>query len=186
MEEKFAGGRIYFRHCLLSAVPYQHHCWNTRRFDCCMVWRTKEGNKDVCIWTSHYQNGKWTAPAKCVADGWTTAPLCLLQSCFILYPQETVLFYKINNVAGWTGWMKRSTDNGKTWSAREKLPDGLIKNKPVLINGVLFCPSSTEKKQDGKRILNIPAIGAVTWTKAPTLNDNKNRIEADTTQHPAI
>jgi len=23
---------------------------------------TKEGNKDVCIWTSHLKKGKWTAP----------------------------------------------------------------------------------------------------------------------------
>src|ERR1700712_997738 len=29
---------------------------------------TKEGNKDVCIWTSNLVNDKWTAPAK-AADG---------------------------------------------------------------------------------------------------------------------
>ena len=29
---------------------------------------TKEGNKDVCIWTSHRVNNTWTAPEK-AADG---------------------------------------------------------------------------------------------------------------------
>ena len=29
---------------------------------------TKEGNKDVCIWTSHLVNNKWTEPAK--GCGW--------------------------------------------------------------------------------------------------------------------
>ena len=41
---------------------------------------TREGNKDVCIWTSHLVNNKWTAPVK-VAEGIIndTTTLCLLQ-----------------------------------------------------------------------------------------------------------
>ena len=40
-----------------------------------------------------------------------------------------------------------SSDNGQTWSIGEKLPDGFlgpIKNKPIWLNDVLVCPSSTE------------------------------------------
>ena len=112
---------------------------------------TREGHKDVCIWTSRLVNKKWTAPAK-VAEGIindTTRYACYNPVFFQVPGGELLLFYKIGpNVAGWTGWMMRSKDNGKTWSAREALPDaylGPIKNKPLQLNGTLICPSSTEK-----------------------------------------
>ncbi len=61
---------------------------------------------------------------------------------------ELWLFYKIGlKVADWTGWLVKSKDGGKTWSKREALPKGYlgpIKNKPVIINNRLLCPSSTE------------------------------------------
>lgn len=139
---------------------------------------TKEGNKDVCIWTSRYQNGKWTAPQN-VADGIlndSTRYACYNPVLFYAPTGELLLFYKIGpNVAGWTGWMKRSTDNGKTWSVREKLPDGFlgpIKNKPVLINGVLLCPSSTEKT-GWKAHIEYTTDWGHTWAKSADLNDNK-------------
>ncbi|WP_346238601.1 sialidase family protein [Niabella insulamsoli] len=139
---------------------------------------TKEGNKDVCIWTSHLQNGKWTPPAM-VADGVLNDTL--RYACYnpVLYQVpngELLLFYKIGpNVAGWTGWMKRSKDNGHTWSAREKLPEGYlgpIKNKPELVNGVLVCPSSTE--QDGWRVhFEYTKDWGKTWTKSEPINDGR-------------
>jgi len=112
---------------------------------------TKEGYKDVCIWVSHLNNHQWSAPQK-VADGIMNDSLrhpCYNPVLYQVPNGELLLFYKIGpNVAGWTGWMKRSKDNGHTWSEREALPDGFlgpIKNKPVLLDGVLVCPSSTEK-----------------------------------------
>lgn len=61
---------------------------------------------------------------------------------------EILLFYKIGSSVGdWTGWLVRSRDGGKTWSRREALPKGFIgpvKNKPVMVDGRLLCPSSTE------------------------------------------
>ncbi|MCH5720210.1 DUF3826 domain-containing protein [Niabella hibiscisoli] len=117
---------------------------------------TKEGHKDVCIYTSHLKKGKWSKPAM-AANGVLNDTL--RYACYnpVLYQVpggELILFYKIGpNVAGWTGWLKRSTDNGHTWSQREALPAGYlgpVKNKPELINGVLVCPSSTEK--DGWKV----------------------------------
>lgn len=137
---------------------------------------TKEGNKDVCIWTSHYKNNKWTEPVK-VADGIMNDTLrypCYNPVLYYAPNKELLLFYKIGpNVAGWTGWMKRSHDNGKTWSEREALPEGFlgpIKNKPELINGVLLCPSSTEKGGWKAHIEFTPDNGR-TWTKTPAIND---------------
>jgi alpha-L-rhamnosidase len=87
---------------------------------------------------------------------------------------ELLLFYKIGpNVAGWTGWMMRTKDNGKTWSVREALPEGFlgpIKNKPELINGVLLCPSSTEKN-GWKAHIEFTTDYGKTWTKSEAIND---------------
>jgi alpha-L-rhamnosidase len=139
---------------------------------------TKEGNKDVCIWTSKLVNNKWTVPEK-VAEGIINDTLryaCYNPVLFYAPNKELLLFYKIGpNVASWTGWMMRSKDNGKTWSQREKLPDGFlgpIKNKPELINGVLLCPSSTEKNGWKAHIEYTTDFGR-TWTKSEAINDPK-------------
>lgn len=134
----------------------------------------KERYKDVCIYTSRQTDGKWTAPEK-VADGIVNDTL--RYACWnpVLYQHPggpLVLFYKIGpNVTGWTGWAKVSFDNGKTWTKAIGLPEnylGPIKNKPVLIDGNVFCPSSTEKNGwkvhfevvsgDGKRFSKIGPI----------------------------
>jgi predicted neuraminidase len=139
---------------------------------------TKEGNKDVCIWTSNLVNKKWTSPKK-VAEGIINDTLryaCYNPVLFYAPNKELLLFYKIGpNVAGWTGWMMRSKDNGKSWSKREALPDGFlgpIKNKPVMVNGVLLCPSSTEKTGWKAHIEYTTDFGK-TWTKSGPLNDDK-------------
>jgi alpha-L-rhamnosidase len=133
---------------------------------------------DVCIWTSHMKNGQWTEPVK-VADGVmndSTRYPCYNPVLFNAPNGELLLFYKIGpNVAGWTGWMKRSKDNGKTWSDREALLEGFlgpIKNKPVLINGVLLCPSSKEKNGWKAHIEYTTDFGR-TWTKSEAINDGK-------------
>jgi alpha-L-rhamnosidase len=139
---------------------------------------TREGNKDVCIWASHLVNNKWTEPFQ-IADGVINDTL--RYACYnpVLYQVpggELILFYKIGpNVAGWTGWMMHSADNGKTWSKREALPPGFlgpIKNKPVLVDGQLICPSSTEKDGWKVHFEITPDLGK-TWTKTGDINDGK-------------
>lgn len=137
-----------------------------------------EGHKDVCIWTSHLDNGKWSAPVK-VADGILNDSVrfaCYNPVLYQIPGGELLLFYKIGpNVAGWSGWMKRSSDHGTTWSSAEKLPDGFlgpIKNKPIQIGDVLVCGSSTEK--NGWKIhFEYTKDGGRTWTKSEDLNEGK-------------
>ena len=137
---------------------------------------TKEGNKDVCIWTSKLVNDKWAAPEK-VAEGIINDTLryaCYNPVLYYADNGELLLFYKIGpNVAGWTGWMMRSKDNGETWSKREALPDGFlgpIKNKPELVNGALLCPSSREKN-GWKALIEYTSDYGKTWTKSADIND---------------
>ena len=139
---------------------------------------TYEGSKDVCIYTSRLVNNKWTEPVK-VADGKLNDSVryaCYNPVLYYAPNRELLLFYKIgSNVAGWTGWMMRSKDNGLTWSKREALPDGYlgpVKNKPELISGSLVCPSSTEK--DGWKVhFEYTKDFGKTWNKSSDINDGK-------------
>ena len=128
-----------------------------------------EGAKDVCIWLSRKKYGKktWDAPVK-IADGTIYTSLsenivdsqtekqktAVVKACYnpVLFKipdGKIVLFFKIGeNVQDWTGWYSVSSDNGWTWTQKQRLPDGFlgpIKNKPELIGNKLICPSSTEK-----------------------------------------
>lgn len=137
---------------------------------------TNEGNKDVCIWGSRLINNKWTVP-QIIADGVMNDSIryaCYNPVLYQVRGGELLLFYKIGpDVVGWTGWMVRSKDNGITWSKREALPAGFlgpIKNKPVLINGALVCPSSTEKNGWQAHFEYTKDKGK-SWTKSADLND---------------
>ena len=116
---------------------------------------THEKHPDVSIYSSTYRNGEWSSPL-CVADGVINDTLrypCWNPVLYKLPKGPLMLFYKVGpNVHDWWGELKKSYDNGKTWSEAERLPEGFlgpIKNKPVLINdSILIAPSSTERKSD--------------------------------------
>jgi predicted neuraminidase len=112
---------------------------------------TNEKNPDVEIWVSRNVNGSWDAPVS-VANGVQAAGNrypCWNPVLFQYPGGPLMLFYKVGaDPIKWWGELKTSTDNGKTWSKAERLPDsilGPIKNKPVLLaNGVLMSPTSVE------------------------------------------
>jgi predicted neuraminidase len=140
---------------------------------------TREGNNDVCIYTSHFTNGKWSSPVM-AADGFindSTRYACYNPVLYQVPGGELLLFYKIGpNVQGWTGWMKSSSDHGKSWSSATPLPDGIlgpIRNQPYLADGVLICPSSTEK--GGWKVhFEFTTDHGKTWSRGPDLNDGKS------------
>lgn len=138
----------------------------------------KERHEKVCIYVSRRVDGGWTEPIK-VADGVlndSTRYACWNPVLYQVPGGDLLLFYKIGpNVAGWTGWMKTSSDHGLTWSAPQALPEGMlgpIKNKPVLVGDTLFCPSSTEGK--GWRVhFELTPDNGKTWSKVGPINDGK-------------
>src|SRR5688572_30964506 len=115
---------------------------------------TREGANDVGIWMSRRLGGKWSPPVE-VATGVqpdgsrfpTWNPVL-----FELRKGELTLFYKVGpNPRAWWGMVRTSADDGRTWSAERRLPDGIlgpVKNKPVrLPDETIISPSSTETPQ---------------------------------------
>lgn len=112
---------------------------------------TAEGKPDVSIWLARKVGDKWTAPEK-VAQG--MQPDGKRIPCWnpvLFQPKEgpLQLYYKIGpNPVEWWGVLRLSEDNGKTWGAARRLPEGIlgpIKNKPVqLKDGTILSGSSAE------------------------------------------
>ncbi|NDW12217.1 alpha-rhamnosidase [Bacteroides sp. 214] len=135
---------------------------------------TKERNPDCVIWVSRKVKGSntWTAPVK-AADGdncrETPGPVACWNPVLFQIPgkKEIILFYKVGlNVQDWDGYLVRSKDNGKTWSKRERLPDGIlgpIKNKPEFINGRIICPTSREGSPRWRFCFEISDDLGKTW-----------------------
>ena len=140
---------------------------------------TAERNPDVCIYVCRMVNGKWTAPVE-AANGIQNDTLRLPTWNPVLFQipgGDLLLFYKVGpSPSQWWGMLKRSKDNGRTWSEAEKLPDGFIgpvKNKPVLLgDGTLICPSSTEG-QGWEVHFEMTKDHGKTWQKTDVINNYK-------------
>jgi predicted neuraminidase len=140
---------------------------------------TDEKNPDVGIWVSRHENGKWTPPVE-VANGVQADGKRHPTWNPVLFQPRTgplLLFYKVGpSPSRWWGMMMRSTDDGKTWSKPEKLPDeilGPIKNKPVqLADGTILCGSSTEHAGWKIHFERTSDLGK-TWTRTKADSDPK-------------
>ena len=142
---------------------------------------TEEKNPDVGIWISHFSGGEWSKPVE-VANGIQHA--AKRYPCWnpVLYKagNEILLFYKVGpSPREWWGEMKSSSDNGKTWSQSNRLPEditGPVKDKPVLLNNhELLCPSSSEN--DGWRVhMEFTSDKGLTWERTPDLNEKSTRV----------
>ncbi len=151
---------------------------------------TKERFPDVSIYVSRKPKGSdvWMAPekvAECIIGEdpghWPNAADVQRYPCWnpVLYQipgGELLLFYKVGpSPSQWKGRLIRSSDNGHTWSKPDTLPDGIIgpvKNKPVMIDGELFCPSSHEGS--GWRLyVDITPDYGKTWHQVGPLNEKK-------------
>jgi predicted neuraminidase len=105
-----------------------------------------EGAVDVKIWLARFDGKSWTRPE--IAAEEKGFP-CWNPVLFRSRSGAISLFYKAGpSPMAWTGYVRRSRDSGKTWSAIEALPAGLlgpIKNKPIqLADGTILAPTSVE------------------------------------------
>ncbi len=152
---------------------------------------TAEKNPDVGIWSSRFENEKWTIPVE-VANGIQHKDLRYPTWNPVLfnYGDEIILFYKEGpSPSTWWGEYITSTDNGKTWSRPVRLPEGIvgpIKNKPELLsNGQLICPTSSEDKGWRVHFEFTPDRG-LTWERTEAINDGKkfSAIQPSILNHP--
>jgi predicted neuraminidase len=143
----------------------------------------REGHPEVKIWISRHEDGRWSEPVS-VAQGMqpdgtplpTWNPVLFQPTAGLLQ-----LFYKVGpSPSAWWGMVMTSEDDGRTWSAPRRLPDGTygpIRSKPIqLANGVILAGSSTE--HDGWRVhFEMSRDGGRTWQVTGPINDG-HTIEA--------
>lgn len=140
---------------------------------------TREGNPDVGIWLSRRVDGKWSEGVEVANGAETENPRvnCLNPVLFQVPGGPLLLFYKTGK---WWAYVKRSHDDGRTWSAPERLYNGLfgpVKNKPVLLSdGSILSPTSTEHRglEPGKMWrthFERSVDGGVSWQFIGPVND---------------
>lgn len=145
---------------------------------------TEEGNDDVGIWTAFKKEGSWSAPTE-ILNGVVSDSLrypCWNPVLFRAAENVLSLYYKVGpNPRDWWGMVVHSTDEGQTWSAPEKLPEGIlgpIKNKPVVLpSGVILSPSSIETNDDQWHShIERSADGGKTWEKISIDPENPAKV----------
>ncbi|MCC2668307.1 MAG: hypothetical protein K0Q72_778 [Armatimonadetes bacterium] len=132
----------------------------------------EEGANDVAIWFSRREGGRWDAPRKVAA---APGVPCWNPVLHRFAADSLVLFYKAGpSPQTWTGFLQRSADGGRTWSAPEQLPAGIlgpIKNKAIeLADGSLVCGSSVESYRAWGCWVEITRDRGVTWSKHGPIN----------------
>ena len=140
---------------------------------------TAEGRPDVGIWLSRKTEGRWSEPVEVArgADRDGNPAPCWNPVLFRPSVGPLLLFYKVGpSPSRWRGMMIRSEDEGRTWTAPQPLPDGVlgpIKNHPIEFpDGTILCGSSTEDQ--GWRVhFETTADAGLTWRRTPPLDDGK-------------
>jgi predicted neuraminidase len=157
---------------------------------------SREGASDVGIWMSREASGAWTPPLL-VATG--EQPDGTRYPCWnpvLFQPRDgpLMLFYKVGpSPATWWGMMRTSSDEGRSWSAARRLPEGVlgpIKNKPVqLADGTILSGSSTESTDQPSRWrvhFELSTDGGRTWSisRPPDTAEAIDAIQPSLLVHP--
>lgn len=138
-----------------------------------------EKHPEVGIYVARCDAGEWSPPVRVVGGGQPdgTSVACWNPVLFRMPdPGPLLLFYKIGaEIAGWQSWLIASHDDGAHWTEPRWLGGGIegpVRNKPVLIDGTLVCPSSTEPDwRHWLTYFSLSEDGGESWTLVGPLND---------------
>jgi len=136
-----------------------------------------EGKRDVAVWGARRVGDSWSSPVELARE-----PNVACYNPVFFYSADHVLwlYYKFGpNPSEWTGARRWSRDGGKTWSAAEHLPAGIlgpIKNKPlVLTDGTIVSGTSMESYDAWTSWVERSLDGGRSWAKhGPILYPGEN------------
>ena len=127
-----------------------------------------EGAKDVQIWASTFDGKAWSKPEVMGTEpGQPTWNPVLFKSA----KGTLFLWYKAGPKPDtWTGYVRTSTDSGKTWSKPEMLPStflGPVRAKPIqLANGTILAGTSWESYRNWTPFVDRSTDDGKTWTRS--------------------
>ena len=177
-KEEFIFDEVPFASCHASTI-----CQTSRGLVAAWFGGTKEGAKDVGIWSSYHDGQSWSKPVE-VADG--------VQHDGLRYPcwnpvlfqppgdGPTLLFFKVGpSPSKWWGEMMVSYDRGRTFVDRRRLPEGIdgpVRCKPILLKDgkTLLCGSSTEDQGwqvHFEMVGLVDGVPSESWKRVGPIND---------------
>ena len=126
-----------------------------------------EGKPDVAIWSARMSEGSWSAPIEVAREEGVP---CWNPVLFHDAAGRLWLYYKFGpSPQQWAASRKYSDDEGRTWSAAQHLPAGLlgsIRAKPLVMkNGTIVAGSSIEAYRTWSAWIERSTDDGKTWAK---------------------
>lgn len=127
-----------------------------------------EGAKDVQIWASAFDGKKW---GELFVLGTEPGQPCYNPVFFKTAKGTFYLWYKAGpKPDNWTGFVRASADNGKTWSKPEMMPAGYfgpVRAKPIqLAGGAILAGTSLESHRNWTPYVDRSTDDGKTWTRS--------------------
>jgi predicted neuraminidase len=127
-----------------------------------------EGAKDVQIWSSTFDGKAWSEPK---VIGTEPGQPCWNPVLFKSAKGTLHFWYKAGpKPDNWTGFVRTSTDSGKTWSKVEMMPAGFwgpVRAKPIqLANGTILAGTSVESFRNWTPFVDRSTDDGKTWKRS--------------------
>jgi predicted neuraminidase len=127
-----------------------------------------EGAKNVRIWASVFDGKTWLEPAIVGAE---SGQPCWNPVLFKTAKGRLFLWYKAGpKPDNWTGYVRQSSDAGKTWTPPEMMPAGFfgpVRAKPIqLDSGTILAGTSIESYRNWTPYVDRSTDECKTWTRS--------------------
>jgi predicted neuraminidase len=131
-----------------------------------------EGAKDVQIYASAFDGKAWTKPE---ILGTEPGQPCWNPVLFLTQKGTLYLWYKAGpSPQTWTGFVRTSSDLGKTWSKPEMMPAGFfgpVRAKPIqLPDGTILAGTSLESHRCWTPYVDRSSDDGKTWIRSNSFN----------------